>query len=173
MRNSYRVRFHAVGHPLAASVPFVVPLVGGLGSCCESPVSALSMGTGYFRRNSRGPRRWRGVGKCAGGNAGADSKESAQLPASKQRSRCAVCQLLDAFDENVGGVSAVQHTAVSRPHHLPDERLSGPGMPPLRPALACFVGLLALASRGPCSMLRFSLRGTQATSEGHGPWPRV
>jgi hypothetical protein len=73
---------------LATAVSFVVPLVGGLRSCCESPVPALSTGTGYFRRSSRGPRRMEGgVGKCAGGNGPIVSGESASA-ARLEKQRC-------------------------------------------------------------------------------------
>jgi hypothetical protein len=85
MRNPYRARFHVVGHPLATSVPFVVPLVGGLGSCCESPVPALSTGTGYFRRSSRGPQARGGVwGNAPGGIAGLIVQENQHQSARQQ-----------------------------------------------------------------------------------------
>ena len=87
MPNFYRVRFHAAGHRPRLRSPFWVPLVGGLGCCYESPVPALSTGTGYFRRSSRGPRRVEGLGKCAGGNAGLISGESASA-ARQQKQRC-------------------------------------------------------------------------------------
>jgi hypothetical protein len=64
--------------------PSWCPLSGEWGLVCESPVPALSTGTGYFRRSSRGPRRVEGCGKCAGGNAGLISGESTSANAAKQ-----------------------------------------------------------------------------------------
>jgi hypothetical protein len=96
--------------------PSWCPLSGGWGLVCESPVPALSTGTGYFRRSSRGPQARGGVwGKCAGGQRRAGFRRiSTGYSAAKQRCRSVVCRLLDAFGKNVGGVSVVQHPALRR-----------------------------------------------------------
>jgi hypothetical protein len=70
MRNPYRARLHAAGHPLATLVPFVVPLVGGSGLATKVRSLPSARGPGASVEVAAAPGAWRGVGKCAGGYAG-------------------------------------------------------------------------------------------------------
>jgi hypothetical protein len=91
MRNPRRVRFHAVGYPLAASVPFVVPLVGGLGHVAKVRSLPSARGPGTSVEVAAGPRRWRGVGKCAGASPRRSSLKKRHQPSGNKSSDADCC----------------------------------------------------------------------------------
>ena len=112
MRYIFRVRFYAVRSiPRATPLPFVVPPSRGIGVLVRHPVPPLSTGP-EFVEVAAGPGAWRGCrGKCAGANVGLLSISRA---GNKATAGSAVCQLLDRFDKDLMGVSALQQSAV--PH---------------------------------------------------------
>jgi hypothetical protein len=174
MRNPYRARFHAVGYTLATSVPPVMPLCRGMGSCCESPVPALSTGTGYFRRSSRGPGRVEGWGEMRRGQRGAgfrririshvDNKATMLIPclsASRQvrqgctqRVRPATPSCQRRPHQHARGVQSASHSAravcvmreLAKPAMI--ARVTLCGFRGFRPARrACYSGCSACAGR--------------------------
>jgi hypothetical protein len=107
MRNPDRARFHAVGHPLATSVPFVVPPYRGSGLVAKVRSLPSARGPGSSVEVAAGPGARRGMW----GSAPGQRRISIHHATTKQRYQSVVCRFLDAFDKDVGGVSAVQHSA--------------------------------------------------------------
>jgi hypothetical protein len=73
--------------PLATSIPFVVPLVGGSGLVTKVRSLPSARGPGASVEVAAAPGAWRGVGKCARGNAGPVSGESTSA-ARQTKQRC-------------------------------------------------------------------------------------
>jgi hypothetical protein len=139
-------RFHAAGYRSRPRSPSWCPLSGDWGVVAKVRSLPSARGPGTSVEVAAAPGAWRGVGKCAGGNAGAERSWRINIahPATKQRCRCVVCRLLDVFDKDVGGVSAEQHPAI-----VPELSFSRGTAPPRR-ALACSVRPLpCVPSRGP------------------------
>jgi hypothetical protein len=96
--------------------PSWCPLSGDWGLVAKVRSLPSARGPGIAVEVAAAPGAWRGVGKCAGGNAGpiVSEKSASATRQQEQRCRSVVCRFLDALDKDVGGVSPAQHQAVVR-----------------------------------------------------------